>query len=198
LELRSYLGLRPFGLAELRETVAAVAEVALRSDKGTILARHAVETLRRQHIIVPAINVIEHICAETVTRANRRVFRALSRPLSDRHRRILDALLSLKPETSNTWLTWLRQPPLKPYSRQMIDHIDRLRVFQAIDLPAGIKHSVHKNRLLKIAREGAQMTPANLGHFKPDRRYATLVAMAIRGTATVTDEIVDLHDRIFG
>lgn len=198
LELRSYLGLRPFGLAELRETVAAVADVALRSDKGIVLARHALETLRREHIIVPAINVVERICAEAVTRANRRIFRTLSRPLSDRHRRILDALLSLKPESSITWLTWLRQPPLKPNSRQMIDHIDRLRVFQAIDLPAGIEHSVHQNRLLKIAREGAQMTPANLGHFKPDRRYATLVAMVIEGTATVTDEIVDLHDRILG
>lgn len=42
------------------------------------------------------------------------------------------------------------------------------------------------------------MTPQNLGHFRPDRRYATLAAMVIEGTATVTDEIVDLHDRILG
>jgi hypothetical protein len=30
------------------------------------------------------------------------------------------------------------------------------------------------------------------------RRYATLVALAIEGMATVTDEIIDLHDRIIG
>jgi hypothetical protein len=30
------------------------------------------------------------------------------------------------------------------------------------------------------------------------RRYATLVALAIEGMATVTDEIIDLHDRILG
>jgi hypothetical protein len=29
-------------------------------------------------------------------------------------------------------------------------------------------------------------------------RYATLVALAVEGTATVTDEIIDLHDRIIG
>ncbi len=57
---------------------------------------------------------------------------------------------------------------------------------------------MHQNRLLKIAREGGQMTPADLAKFEPQRRYATLVALAIEGMATVTDEIIDLHDRILG
>ena len=65
-------------------------------------------------------------------------------------------------------------------------------------MPAGIDRAVHQNRLLKIAREGGQMTPADLGKFEPQRRYATLVAIAIEGTATVTDEVIDLHDRIVG
>ena len=42
------------------------------------------------------------------------------------------------------------------------------------------------------------MTPADLAKFEPQRRYATLVAVAVEGTATVTDEIIDLHDRIIG
>ena len=42
------------------------------------------------------------------------------------------------------------------------------------------------------------MTPADLAKFEPQRRYATLVAIAIEGTATVTDEVIDLHDRIVG
>ncbi len=43
-----------------------------------------------------------------------------------------------------------------------------------------------------------QMTPADLARFEPQRRYATLVALAVEGMATVTDEIIDLHDRILG
>ncbi|MCV5707844.1 hypothetical protein OFN27_32255, partial [Escherichia coli] len=43
-----------------------------------------------------------------------------------------------------------------------------------------------------------QMTPADLAKFEPQRRYATLVALATEGMATVTDEIIDLHDRILG
>ena len=40
------------------------------------------------------------------------------------------------------------------------------------------------------------MMPADLAKFEAQRRYATLVALAIEGMATVTDEIIDLHDRI--
>lgn len=40
------------------------------------------------------------------------------------------------------------------------------------------------------------MTPQDLGKFENERRYATLVAVVLESTATVTDELVDLHDRI--
>ena len=42
------------------------------------------------------------------------------------------------------------------------------------------------------------MTPADLAKFEVKRRYATMVALAVEGMATVTDEIIDLHDRIMG
>ena len=40
----------------------------------------------------------------------------------------------------------------------MLEHIERLKCLQAIDLPEDIGKHVHQNRLLKIAREGGQMT----------------------------------------
>ncbi|GHL78627.1 hypothetical protein ECZU34_63750 [Escherichia coli] len=74
----------------------------------------------------------------------------------------------------------------------MLEHIERLKAWQALDLPTGIERLVHQNRLLKIAREGGQMTPADWPN--SSRNGATpLVALA-----TVTDEIIDLHDRITG
>jgi hypothetical protein len=62
------------------------------------------------------------------------------------------------------WLAWLRQSPSRPNSRYMLEHIARLKALQALDLPAGLERQVHQNRLLKIAREGSQMTPADLGN----------------------------------
>jgi hypothetical protein len=80
----------------------------------------------------------------------------------------------------------------------MMEHIERLKEFQMLGLPEGFGHQIHQNRLLKMAREGGQMTSQNLGKFESQRKYATLVAVALEGTATVIDQIVDLHDRIIG
>lgn len=78
----------------------------------------------------------------------------------------------------------------------MLEHIERLKTFQLVDLPEGLGRHIHQNRLLKLAREGGQMTPKDLGKFEPQRRYATLAAVVLESTATVIDELVDLHDRI--
>ncbi len=198
LELRAYLGVEPFGLAHYRQAVHATTELALQTDKGIVLAVSVLDTLRHRHIIIPALDVIERVCAEAITRANRRIYEALSESLADTHRRRLDDLLKRRDNGKTTSLAWLRQSPVKPNSRHMLEHIERLKAWQALDLPPGIERLVHQNRLLKIAREGGQMTPADLAKFEPQRRYATLVALAIEGMATVTDEIIDLHDRILG
>ena len=57
-----------------------------------------------------------------------------------------------------TQLAWLRQAPLKPNSKHMLEQIERLQTWRVLDLPSGIDRRVHQNRLLKIAREGGQMT----------------------------------------
>ena len=198
LELRAYLGMEPFSLTHYRQAVHATTERALQTDKGIVLASSVLDSLRHRHIILPTLDVVERVCAEAITRANRRIYDALAEPLSDVHRRRLDELLKRRANGKTTWLAWLRQSPAKPNSRHMLEHIERLKAWQTLDLPSGIERRVHPNRLLKIAREGGQMTPADLAKFEPQRRYATLVALALEGMATVTDEIIDLHDRILG
>jgi hypothetical protein len=121
------------------------------------------DTLRHQHIIIPALDAVERICAEAITRAIRRIHGSLTDPLLAVRRQRLDDLLKRK-DGSKT--TWLRQSPAKPNSRHMLEHIERLKAWQALDLPVGIERLVHQNRLLKIAREGGQMTPADLAKFE--------------------------------
>lgn len=198
VELQTVFGFQTFTMSHYRPAVQGLDDLAWQTDKGVVLAGELIENLRRHAILLPALNVIERICAEAITRANRRIYRALTESLSDTHRQHLDNLLKRKPESKTTWLAWLRQSPGKPNSRQMLEHIERLKTLHGLDLPMGIERQIHQNRLLKIAREGGQMTPADLAKFEPERRYAALVALILEGTATITDEIVDLHDRIIG
>jgi TnpA family transposase len=65
-------------------------------------------------------------------------------------------------------------------------------------LPEGLELAVHQNRMLKLAREGGQMTAQHLRDQEHVRRYATLVAVLLETRATLIDEIIDLHDRFMG
>ena len=197
-ELQTVFGFQSFTMSHYRQAVHTLTDLAMQTDKGIVLASALIEHLRRQSVILPAINAIERASAEAITRANRRIYETLSNPLLSAHRHRLDDLLKRRDNGKTTWLAWLRQSPAKPNSRHMLEHIERLKAWQALDLPNGIERLVHQNRLLKIAREGGQMTPADLAKFEPQRRYSSLVALAIEGMATVTDEIIDLHDRILG
>lgn len=91
---------------------------------------------------------------EAITRANRTIYQVLTESLTPTNRYRLDRLLKLKADSSITQLAWLRLSPARPNSRSMLEHIERLRLLQSIDLPEGTERLVHQNRLLKIAREG--------------------------------------------
>src|SRR3990167_2613928 len=95
-ELRTYLGLLPFGLSDFRALVRELTDLAQQTDKGLLLAGQALESLLQQRRILPTLTVIDRACSEAVARANRRVYRALIEPLSQSHRNKLDELLTIK------------------------------------------------------------------------------------------------------
>ncbi len=126
VELQMLFGFQPFTMSHYRRAVRTLTELAMQTDKGIVLASALVEQLRRQSVILPAINAIERASAEAITRANRRIYDALTNPLSDAHRRRLDDLLGRRESGKITWLAWLRQSPAKPNSRHMLEHRKRV------------------------------------------------------------------------
>jgi TnpA family transposase len=198
LELHAAFGFQPFGLPHYRAAVPWLAEVARQTDKGVVLVQALIGHLRRQGILLPPVAVLERLSAEALTQANRWLYQTLTDDLTLESRYALEHLLTRREGSNLTWLAWLRQTPAAPTSRQLLEHLARLAAWQQLGLPADLGRRVHQNRLLKIAREGAQMTPADLAKFEPTRRLATLVALAPEGTATVLDELLDLHDRLIG
>ena len=61
--------------------------------QGLVLAQAVVEELRMRRIVLPPVLVIERVCAEVATRAQRHVHRALTESLTDEQRKKLDQLL---------------------------------------------------------------------------------------------------------
>jgi TnpA family transposase len=198
IEIRRYLALTPFSLQQAKSLVQTTTHLALQTHQGIVLAIDIIEALRQKNIIIPSTDVIERICAKAITQANRLIYNTLTEPLCKIHLSRLDALLKVKEDSKMTWLSWLRQPPTKSNSRHMLEHIERLKALQALDLPDGIGKRIHQNRLLKMAREGGKMKATDLAKFETQRRYATLVAIIVESIATITDEIIELHDHIIG
>jgi len=153
LELQSLFGFRSFGTRDYRPNVLSLHELAWQTDKGIELASALVDSLRRQSVLLPTPNVIERVCAEAVTRANRRIHAALTESLTTEHRQRLDELLLRREGSKTTRLGWLRQSAVKPNSRHLREHIERLNAWQALDLPAGIE----SQRLIKA---GCSRSPA--------------------------------------
>jgi TnpA family transposase len=197
-ELYAWLGLTPFGLRHARTSVQHLTELAVQTDRGVVLATALVERLRQQRVLLPSIRVIERLCASARTRGLRRVYAALTELLTAGQREALDRLLELREATTQKALTWLRQPPGFPNAKHILEHLARLRTLRDLGLPDHLEQVVHHNRLLKLAREGAAMTVQHLRNLEPGRRHATLVAVVLDTRATVTDEVIDLHDRILG
>ena len=197
LESQQLYGFRAFTTDDIRPAVAGLDGVAWQTDKGVVLGQVLAETLRGQKILLPSPPVLERVCSEAVTtRSNRRIYETLTKDLTDDHRSRLDELFERKDGGMLTWLAWLRLPPGRPNSRHVLAHIERLDRLRAVRLASGVERPIHQNRLLKIAREGAQMTATDLAKFETQRRYATMVALVVEAIATVTDEIIDLHDRV--
>jgi TnpA family transposase len=198
IELQSILCCTQFAMKHYRPAVHGLEEVALQTDKGIILSDALIRFLRSQSILMPSINVVERICSEAITRSNRTIYRTLVDSLSDEHRTKLDGILEKKADNDITVLTWLRQSPAAPNAKNILEHIGRLNHLSAMGLPSGAERTINQNRLLKISREGCQMTASDLAKFEYFRKYATLFAIALETNATIIDEVVDLHDRIIG
>lgn len=198
MELQTWLKLTTFTITDYRRFVLQLSELAQQTDKGILLAKTLVELLRQQQIIIPAIDTIERVCSEALTLGTRQLYKALTEPLSERQLLALDSLLKVREGTKYTHLVWLRQPPGSPKPKHLLIHLARLQAIHELRLPQGLERTVHQNRLLKLAREGNQMTAQHLSDLESTRRSATLVAVMLEMQATLIDEIIDLHDRFMG
>jgi len=117
---------------------------AWQTDKGIVLIRELIESFRNQKILLSSINVIERICAEAITQAERRIYTSLTESLSKEQKGQLDALLLMYGNSKISILMWLRQSPAAYNARHMLEHIERLNTIKELKLPANLEKGFTK------------------------------------------------------
>ena len=95
-EIQSVFGFRSFSVQHYQPSIHALSDLAWQTDKGFVLATALIDGLRGQKVLLPSLNVVERICAEAITRANRRIHKTLNDALSKVHYERLDQLLTRK------------------------------------------------------------------------------------------------------
>ena len=80
----------------------------------------------------------------------------------------------------------------------MLGLIERLKHARAIGLDPARGHRVHQVRLAQLAREASRTTAQHIADHERQRRHAALVAITLDLTASLTDQAIDLFDRLIG
>jgi TnpA family transposase len=198
IECRDQLGLRYYGKHAAGELKATLLPRAMEDDRLAHLAALAMEACRQHRIISPSPLALERLCAELRHEARREVYRRLTHGLSADQRKRLDALTDRRDETSQVWLAWLRQMPEAGRPTAMLGVIERLEHVRAVGIDPGRGHLIHQARLSQLAREADKTTVQHVVRFERQRRHATLAATTLDFAASLTDQAIDLFDRLIG
>src|SRR3954462_11569045 len=198
VECQERLGLRPFGRRAAAELADALLPQAIENDQLAYLAEQVMQACRQRQIVVPSPAALERLCAELRDHARREAHRRLTQGLSAEQRRRLDALTQRQKETGQSWLTWLRQMPEAAKPTAMLGLIERLEHVRAIGIEPGRGHLVPQARLAQLAREAGRTTVQHVAGYERQRRHATLVATTLDLSARLTDQAIDLFDRLVG
>jgi Domain of unknown function (DUF4158) len=102
LELQEQFGYQAFTVAHYRRFALELAILADQTHQGMRLAQALVESLRKAKIIIPGVPVLERLCAGVIVRAQRRLYRQLTTPLSEDQKRKVEALSNVREGTRQT------------------------------------------------------------------------------------------------
>jgi hypothetical protein len=198
VECQERLRLRLFGKHAAAEHADSLHPQALENDRLFHLAGLVTEECRRRRIVGPTSWRLERLCIDLRFRARREIERRLTDGLSHEQRRQLDALTQRRAETGQSWLGWLRQMPQATKPAAMLGLIERLNHVRAISIDTARGQRVHQARLAQLAREAGRTTAQHIAGHERQRRLATLVAITLDLHATLTDQAIDLFERLVG
>jgi hypothetical protein len=198
VEIQTALGFRAMTSSMYREVSAWLLPTALATDHGPTLVATVLEELRVRRIVCPPLPAIERLGGSVRARAQRQLWRWLADGLTDRQRQGLDELLEVRVGGGQSTLAWLRQTAYAATSGNFPKLIERLSQLRALGIESERATRVHQNYWLKLAREGGQSTVQHLAELEPLRRYATLTAVVLDLTATLTDEALNMFEHLIG
>jgi hypothetical protein len=197
-EIMRRFGYRPFDRSALKQMIGWLTPVAQMNRKAEPLIDAVIGELRQRQILLPPPRVLELIVHQARGRGERVTHMALIGTLTSGQRTALDALLSIKAETTLTHLGWLRTASRSPAARNIVRLIERLRFVRELGLDRDLAKRAPAAVFERLADEGMRMTAGHIGDLASGRRHAVLLATIIAIETDLTDATLFMFDKLMG
>ncbi len=193
-EIRQAYGFQNFTLSEYRSLSRTMLKYSLENGNSSYLIRMAIDELRKQKIILPAMTTIERVVWESRQRAEEKIFKLLVSSLTAEQLVKLEHILSTMPQSSKTYLAWLRDIPGTCSPDSFLKVIQKLEYIRDLQLTIDTK-GIHPNRLRQLSKIGVRYEPQSFRRFNETKKYAILVAYLLELIQDLTDQAFEIHDR---
>ncbi|WP_158263832.1 DUF4158 domain-containing protein [Deinococcus arcticus] len=154
------------------------------------------DELRRRRILVPRFTVLERLVHSARLRADQHAYGLLNLPLKGDFAVKVDALLSPQGDESISRFAWLGRPIGAPKAKHVLALLDRLAFVGTFPVQSNLRAFLPQSRLEHLAEEARRLSASHLADFEPGRRRATLMAYLFDLSETLTDAVLDMHDRV--
>lgn len=193
-EIREEYGYVNFTEEDLATLSEILLTAALENDNVDSLMRIAIDSLRRQKVILPGITTIEKIVHSARVKAEQRVIDIINLSISDHQRNLIDKLIHVESNNTNTRLSWLRESFGFPSPRTFLEVISRLDEIRNLNLDLKLDE-LHPNRVRQLSRLGEKYEPHLFRRFDEDKRYAILAVYLCELSQTLVDKAIDIHEK---
>ncbi|WP_034388955.1 Tn3 family transposase [Deinococcus sp. YIM 77859] len=178
---------------ELRDWLVPLAVI---TDQPFGLMSALMDELRRRCILVPRFSVLERLVHSARGRADQHAYSLLNLPLKGDLSERVDVLLSPQGDEPISRFAWLGRPVGAPKPKNVLALLDKLAFVRTFPVQSNLRAFLPQNRLDHLAQEARRLSASLLADFEPQRRRATLMAYLFDLSETLTDDLLDMHDRV--
>lgn len=195
--IRQTYAYRDCGVQDLLPMARYLLPLTMESDEPLPLVQAALEYMRSRRLIAPGITSTESLVWRVQRIARRRLYGRLTRSLTSAQLTSLDNLVNMEAsEFAVSSFAWLRQLVGKPSPESMYHLLERLDYILAFNLPPQ-PASLHSNRVRQLAAQARRYKAQQVAQFPEQKRRAYLTAYLYELTAELTDQVLDMFDRLF-
>jgi len=197
---RAYLNVKPYYGTDANAIATRAAHTAsLTMDQSVDIINATIDELIARNIELPAFSTLDRLTEQIHARAQARLFKRVTRRLTDEQKLALDRLLARDLSSRQTAYNRIKRHAKRP-SRQHLDLlIDQMGWLDALGDFSLAVAGIPASKLRSLAQQAMALDASALKNDTlPEKRYTLIVALLNRMRVRARDDLADMFVRRIG